>query len=236
MADRATKLILDALTRASTEPDGMPLFSSKSEEGLFPSTAVAKTTAERCREDGLFTFQTSSGNREVATLSEKGLQYLLHHSNPRQVLEDFVRILEQRQREVDSISNHLLGLKKTIEGMHSTLRELKVRFSTPSSGTNGHVAKLLEKSDDAVETQQILLKNLQAWRNENAAQDIPLPKLYQQTMSEPDKLGAFHDALRKLHEQGKIALHPWTGPLYALPEPAFALLIGHEIAYYANVI
>jgi hypothetical protein len=120
--------------------------------------------------------------------------------------------------------------------MHSTLREMKVRFSTPSSGTNGHVAKLLEKSDDAVETQQILLKNLQAWRNENAAQDIPLPKLYQQTMSEPDKLGAFHDALRKLHEQGKIALHPWTGPLYALPEPAFALLIGHEIAYYANVI
>ena len=31
----------------------------------------------------------------------------------------------------------------------------------------------------------------------------------------------------------QVYLHPWTGPLYALPEPAFALLVGHEVAYYA---
>jgi len=27
---------------------------------------------------------------------------------------------------------------------------------------------------------------------------------------------------------------PWTGPLYDLPEPHFALLVGHEVAYYAS--
>ena len=47
-------------------------------------------------------------------------------------------------------------------------------------------------------------------------------------------IGSFHDGLRHLHEQQKIYLHPWTGPLYDLPEPSYALLIGHEVAYYAH--
>jgi hypothetical protein len=38
-----------------------------------------------------------------------------------------------------------------------------------------------------------------------------------------------------LHDREQVYLHPWTGPLYAMPEPAFALLIGHEVAYYANL-
>ena len=42
------------------------------------------------------------------------------------------------------------------------------------------------------------------------------------------------DGLRKLHQQEQIYLHPWTGPLYDLPEPALALLVGHEVAYYAS--
>ena len=48
-------------------------------------------------------------------------------------------------------------------------------------------------------------------------------------------VGLFHDALRQLHEDHQVYLHPWTGPLYALPEPAFALLVGHEVAYYASI-
>jgi hypothetical protein len=47
-------------------------------------------------------------------------------------------------------------------------------------------------------------------------------------------IGQFHDGLRQLHDEGKIYLHPWTGPLYAMPEPPLALLAGHEIAYYAS--
>jgi hypothetical protein len=47
-------------------------------------------------------------------------------------------------------------------------------------------------------------------------------------------IGQFHDGLRRLHDGATIYLHPWTGPLYELPEPRFALLVGHEIAYYAS--
>ena len=48
-------------------------------------------------------------------------------------------------------------------------------------------------------------------------------------------LGQFHDALRTLHDQRTIYLHPWTGPIHELPHPAASLLVGHEIAYYASL-
>jgi hypothetical protein len=47
-------------------------------------------------------------------------------------------------------------------------------------------------------------------------------------------IGQFHDGLRRMYDEGSIYLHPWTGPLYALPEPALSLMIGHEVAYYAS--
>ena len=70
-----------------------------------------------------------------------------------------------------------------------------------------------------------------------AGEDCPLPELYRSLslLDAPPSIGEFHDCLRKLHADGTLYLHPWTGPLYALPEPAYALLAGHNIAYYASV-
>ena len=38
-----------------------------------------------------------------------------------------------------------------------------------------------------------------------------------------------------MHDDREVYLHPWTGPLYALPQPPFALMVGHEIDYYASL-
>ena len=67
--------------------------------------------------------------------------------------------------------------------------------------------------------------------------DCPLAELFRSlsTLEPAPTVGLFHDALRRLHADARIYLHPWTGPLYALPEPAVALLVGHEIAYYASL-
>ena len=68
------------------------------------------------------------------------------------------------------------------------------------------------------------------------SQDFPLPELYRRLECAGQvSVGQFHDALRQLHDDHQIYLHPWTGPLYALPEPAFALMVGHEVAYYASI-
>ena len=69
-----------------------------------------------------------------------------------------------------------------------------------------------------------------------AARDCPLPELYRGvSCGEPDlSVGAFHDVLRTMHAAGRVDLHPWTGPLYAVPEPGYALLVSHNVAYYAS--
>ena len=50
------------------------------------------------------------------------------------------------------------------------------------------------------------------------------------------RFGWGRDTVAKgLHETSQVYLHPWTGPLYDIPEPPYALLVGHEVAYYASV-
>lgn len=79
---------------------------------------------------------------------------------------------------------------------------------------------------------------LRAWEGSRALSDCPLPDLLREVRRTLPRLtiGQFHDALRLLHERRAIHLHPWTGPLYEMPEPSTALLCGHEIAYYASLV
>jgi hypothetical protein len=84
---------------------------------------------------------------------------------------------------------------------------------------------------------QAIRKHLQSWQAADGLEDCPLPELYHTARRTYPTLtiGLFHDSLRTLHENEQIYLHPWTGPLYEIPEPALALLVGHEIAYYASM-
>ena len=82
-----------------------------------------------------------------------------------------------------------------------------------------------------------ILSYLTRWQSSGASEDCSVPDLYRQARQSSPQLtiGHFHDCLRRLHEQEKIYLHPWTGPLYEIPEPPLALLVGHEIAYYVSI-
>lgn len=81
-----------------------------------------------------------------------------------------------------------------------------------------------------------VLAHLAQWQERGALEDCPLPELYRSARQAAPGLsiGHFHDGLRTLRERRQIELHPWTGPLYEIPEPAVALLIGHAIVYYAS--
>ena len=89
----------------------------------------------------------------------------------------------------------------------------------------------------ADKSRTLLLEALDRWQRGNALGDCPLPVLYRSIKAESPwmTIGRFHDSLRGLHENRRVHLHPWTGPLHELPEPTYALLVGHEVAYYASV-
>lgn len=277
MADKLTQFVTDALTRAAADPAGVPLFGSKAEPGLFPPTAAARPAAKRCLDEGLLHVVRTDARgrqpRELCAATEKGLRFLLDRVSPKQVLEDFVRVLEARQRQVDDLlatarrmADGLAGLKTAVAAVLPQVMATRVgvrpdalspsperggagddRLPLPHrEGTGGEVSHMngtatatrpAPPKAAADELAGAILTHLADWAASAAAgQDCPLPELYRAltTRAVPPTIGEFHDSLRRLHAARAVYLHPWTGPLYTLPEPAYALLVGHEVAYYAS--
>jgi hypothetical protein len=259
VADKSTPLVLAALGRAAAAAEPVPLHGTRAAPGLFPATAAGKQAAQRCRDDGLLAVAEppdppAAGGTAVkkkaaapcCTITDKGLGYLLAQVSPRQVLEDFVRGLEARQHRVADCAAALRALQSSTDGLKASVEKILDQFPPPerAAGAGGLKALFREfLAEPAPVNGQTLappaalegavLAELQRWQQSGASEDCPLPHLYRQSAA--GSIGLFHDALRRLHDAGQIYLHPWTGPLYELPEPPFALLVGHEIAYYASL-
>ena len=277
MADKLTQQILDALARVAAEPTGLPLYAGKADAGLFPNAASAKLAAEKCLADDLLrvvgTAAMGKTPRDLYALSEKGWEYLLAAVNPKQVLEDFVRVLEARQGEVGELlttarrmADSLQGLKDAVSRVLPGVTAARLPLSSPSplagegggasptgegwrlDGLTSHpspgsqsLATLSRKGrgqeEIAVLDAPDLAPAICAYLADHAGPtDCPLPELFRAlALTDSLTIGAFHDCLRQLHADGTVSLPAWTGPLYALPEPQYALLIGHGIAYYASL-
>lgn len=261
MADKASQLVLNALTRAAAAGAGVPLHGSKSSPGLFPTTAVGKQAAQRCRDEGYLgpaAAEPAAPPRarptsavELCTITEKGLAYLLSQVSPRQVLEDFVRVLEAREAQVQQLLALARRMQADVQALRASAEQVlghacqspdHPASCPPSGDLNARFRDFIQDqpapAPQAVSpnTVDALLGHLERWAASGATEDCPLPELFRQACAADPTLtiGQFHDALRRLHDAGSVYLHPWTGPLYDLPEPPHALLVGHEIAYYAS--
>jgi hypothetical protein len=243
VADKYTPLILDALTRAAAESAGLPLLASKAAAGLFPNTAAGKAAAKRCRDDLMLEtlpHDPAARPRDVCTITSRGLQHLVENVSPKKVLEDFVRILEERRGQVDELLATAARMAENIDGLKATVAAVLPQVATarvpvPTNRLNGSVPPLPPKATTPADVAGAIQTHLADWTGE-VARDCPLPDLYRAvSCGHPAcSVGLFHDALRQLHDAGRVYLHPWTGPLYAVPEPTFALLVGHNVAYYAS--
>ncbi len=244
MADKSTPLILDALTRAAADPTGLPLHGGKNAPGLFAATAPARQAAQRCKEDQFLrvvrTEKRGKSVQEICAITDKGLEYLLRQVHPRQVLENLVRAVEARQEQLDGLlacaqqtQANLDDLKRIAEKILRSL-DGKERIENVHAAWCGRNAAAGPKEPDLA---PLVLAPLVQLRASGAIEDCALPELYRRVQGAVPGLGLgrFHDTLRQLHEERKLYLHPWTGPLSELPEPACALLVGHEVAYYASI-
>jgi hypothetical protein len=250
VADKLTPLILDALARAVATPHGSPLFASKSAAGLFPAVAAAKPAAHKCIQEGLIRMVRTDGQgkqlREYYAGTPSGLKFLVEQSSPKQVLDDFVRLLEERRDEVRELLAAAERMAAGIDGMKAAAAAVLPRVvSGTGNGVTGCAAPAHPVTPFPVpepvttgELCELIHTRLTDWASSaGVPRDCPLAELFRSlsTLEPAPTVGQFHDALRQLHADARIYLHPWTGPLYALPEPTVALLSGHEIAYYASL-
>jgi hypothetical protein len=236
MADRPTQMLLDGLSRAAADPAGVPLFGGKSVPGLFAATASGRAVAQRSKDEGLLrVVRTETRGKvplDVCTITDKGLAYLLGQVSPKQVLEDFIRTLDARQSQAGELLLIARQMQAGLDALKLTAEKVLEHVHRPSvqaASANGSAERSEAWSGAA-------LSYLARRQEAVASEDCPLPELFRHAGQAAPGLtiGRFHDGLRRLLDAGQIYLHPWTGPLYALPEPPYALLVGHEIAYYAS--
>jgi hypothetical protein len=248
VADKSLQLVLTALSRAAAA--GAPLHGGKAAPGLFPATAAGKQAAQRCRDEGYLhpvavpaPARTRSAKAERWAITDKGLAYLLTQVSPRPVLEDLVRALEARHGQLAELLALARQSQADVEAMKARAEKVlaHVGAGEPPAGPAHRLNALYENFRGAANGQgdtlpQVVLGELSRWAPSGASEDCPLPELFRRLRAQAPglTLGAFHDALRQLHDAGQVYLHPWTGPLYDVPEPACALLVGHVIAYYAS--
>jgi hypothetical protein len=223
MADRSKQMMLDGLVRAAAEPTGLPLLEGKTGPGLFVSTSAGKSVAQRCKDEGFLrivrTEHRGKTAVEVCALTDIGLSYLLSQANPRQLIEDLLRALETRHAQAEEMVATARRMQASLDGLRDVAETVLRRLSDETEPWLAGVVPYLEQRHEA-----------------GAPEDCALPELFRHArqLSPTLTIGQFHDALRRFLEAGRIYLHPWTGPLYDLPEPPLALLVGHEIAYYAS--
>ena len=143
MADKLTQQLTDALAKAAAQPNGLPLYATKSDAGLFPNTSAAKSAAQKCLADGLVhaigTDPKAKSPRELYAADRLGLGVPAGSVNPKQVLEDFVRVLEARQGEVGELldtarrmADSLQGLKDAVARVLPNVSATRMPMSYPS--------------------------------------------------------------------------------------------------------
>lgn len=223
MADQQI-IILHALNCALESAGVCSLFNKKGVQGLFPLSASGKLAAKYCFEMRLLKVveQSTKPFTEMVKITRLGIRSVLEGIRINKLLENAAALIESSgDKNVisacndDAIFYHSLGKAAGLIAL-----KLGASFSDDFSSLAKHIFILLKE-----------------WSDAGRAGDCQLYYLYQQLSSRCPGItpGFFHDALRDLRQKKLIELHPWTGPLYEMPKPEFALMAGHEIACYASL-
>jgi hypothetical protein len=74
-------------------------------------------------------------------------------------------------------------------------------------------------------------------KQRNAFQRLTLPQVFERLRAlHPDlTLGQFHDGMRRLHEEKRIRLGPYTQALATLDDPRNALYLDREVKFYVEL-
>src|SRR5262245_8476880 len=166
MADRSAQLLLAGLGKAVAEPGGLPLVAGRSQPGLFAATAAGRQAAQRCRDEGLLdvvpTDSRGKSPQPLYGLTDKGWQHLLSQAPPKQLLEDFLRVLEARQVQAAELVAAARQMQASLDGLRTAVQRMLPRSGPPGSA-------------DPETWAALCLDGLGRWRSSG---DCPLPELY----------------------------------------------------------
>lgn len=231
-AEQETQLA--ALRRLLTTSSAK-LYGSGKSPGLFPSPSVSsRRSVSEMLEQGLLEVDGDPENsKATCRLTSAGREWVLEQDDPRILLEDLLRATEEQTDELRDLASTLSSKRELLEQQAGAIRAVLARLSPDgSSGTSS----LPQPVDPSLLVEAIETLIVSGAAVGPGAAPWTLQRLFTTLRERWPTLtiGQLHDGVRVLHTRGRIRLSPWTGPLYQLPEPALALLIGHEVLYYVD--
>jgi hypothetical protein len=234
------QLALEALSRALIDPAPRVLFGSKAKLGIFDGAGQAlKQAAQLCLDrgwlEGSGQFEGKGKTRkELFRITTAAAQEAISKSEPVGLFKDALGYLEKIVGLKDKVEATLGALQKQRE-ITQTLLE---RWQPPDWKRlleNVARASTAPPISAAADASHGLLTYLEDYQKKNPYGHCPLPELYHRSAEARGlTIGQFHDCLRRLVQEKKVRLHPFTGAAYQLQEEQFALLAGQEIKYYAE--
>jgi hypothetical protein len=237
--------LLDGLAAALAEPEGAPLLRSRAVRGLFAPTKLGRLAAQHATERGYLQPSRSAARtkhtHDSYTITEAGLTYLTSALDPRDVVEKLGQALATCGQQLDAFTLAAQQCRQSLDLLrgHVQTALTRVRENAVPKLAHSQRPSANGSSDHATskDSTDAALTYLRQWQSDRPQEDCPLPCLHREVRRYIPLLtiGQFHDGLRELQAKARVYLHPWTGPLFEIPEPALALLVGHAIVYFASL-
>lgn len=212
------ELITIGLKKALEYPQGLELLNRRGVPGAFSNSPPGKQAGQLALSQGLIAKHGYSPvpARQMICITPKGVEWVVDAMGIAKLLEQAASFLAQSQACSSTSMNPDSPWQRSAKALAEILPPPVQSHST------------------RIASERILVF-LKLWAEEGRVGDCPLPTLFRhvQQAALDVTLGEFHDILRSHRAAKLLELHPWTGPLYELPDPAIALMVGHEICYYA---
>ena len=240
------QLALQSLSKALADPAPRPMHGSKGAHGIFQGTAqAAKQAAQHCLSSGWLVatgqFEGKGKSRkELYRITEAGIRAVLDQNELATLLGDSVNYLERNVEQLTSIATKIEETRQALKSQKEMVGKLQERLRPPD--LKGLLHNLQRPGGAAGTTNSqspdwlgAALEFLADRQRQNPYGHCSLPELFHR-VAEPRGLsiGQFHDGLRRLVQERRIRLHPFTGAAYQLQEEQYALVAGQEIKYYAE--
>ena len=236
---------VETLSRSLVDPTPRPLMGTRARPGIFVgSSQVVKAAAALCVENGwLAPTGEKQGKGKTAKdlyrITPAGIEYALQHSEALTLLRELLGASDALREALRSIQGKLDEASQGLNAQNGVLGQLRERVSPPDLSAVLEAVAAVPASPVTVAHDNWLaaaVDFLRGYRRRNPQQRCPLPELYRHvSRSNSISIGRFHDGLRQLVREQRIALHPYTGPMYQLKDEQYALLLGQEIKFYADI-
>jgi hypothetical protein len=245
-------LALEALSRLLGEPAPKALHGSKSIPGIFPGASAAeKSAAKLCLDRGWLlptgdAVGKGKSRKELYRLAPAGLQAVLAQSDPTGLLRSLADNVARLEGQTAELQSGIADALRPIGAFATALSELKgaigqaltkvkpvdldqyrsVFATPPPTGTRDQFSWGDEVVRMAAEQKQ-----------RNAFQRLTLPQVFERLRARYPELtlGQFHDGLRRLQDERRIRLGPYTQALATLDDPRNALFLDREVKYYVEL-